>query len=246
MPLKEGRCPNCGSILQLNTAAEKGHCLFCDAVFENTQAFDIADNPGEYTFPNLPQPKYEGPNLDPDLSARGSGMSASSANKPKKKPRPAPPPVYIPKEPVKLPDIRLPGKIKLRILLISLAVILVIAAVAIPLIMKRDEVRKGLLDSLDELAPFAIQVEKDAAIWHTANNYLMVSTADAVTQDDAIAFFKAFCEKRAALLGADAQNFQAVYSPVKVKLVSPDGGYLIAQPDSQADLDSGKAVTVLP
>ncbi len=78
----------------------------------------------------------------------------------------------------------MPGKIKLRILLISLAVILVIAAVAIPLIMKRDEVRKGLLDALDELAPFSIQVEKDAAIWHTANNYLMVSTADPVTQDE--------------------------------------------------------------
>jgi hypothetical protein len=61
MPLKEGRCPNCGSILQLNTAAEKGHCLFCDAVFENTQAFDIADNPGEYTYPNLPQPSMKDP-----------------------------------------------------------------------------------------------------------------------------------------------------------------------------------------
>ena len=246
MPRNEGHCPHCGSILQLNTAAEKGHCLFCDAVFENAQAFEIADNPGDHTFPNLPQPKYEGPNLDPDLSARGSGVSASSANKPKKKPRPAPPPVYIPKEPVKLPDIRLPRKTMLRILLISLVVILVAVAIAIPLILKRDEVRRGLLDSLDDIAPFTIQVEQDAAIWRTANNYLMVSTADAVTQDEAIAFFKAFCEKRATLLGVDTQQFQAVYAPVKVKLVSPDGGFLIAKPESQADLDSGKAVTVLP
>lgn len=133
MQLKEGRCPNCGSILQLDADAEKGHCLFCDAVFENEEAFEIAKNPSAYTFPNLPQPKYEGPSLDPKVTAG----AAQQVKKTKKKEKPPPPPVYVPKEPVELPDISLPTKVKVRILLISLAVIIAIVGISAPIIKKK-------------------------------------------------------------------------------------------------------------
>lgn len=245
MPIKEGRCPNCGSILTLDTAAEKGHCLFCDAVFENSQAFAIAEDPGAYTFPNLPQPKYEGPSLEPVLT-KGQGGSHGQVQKPKKKPKPAPPPVYIPKEPVKLPDIRLPRKIKLRILLIALVLILIIAGISIPVVLNRNAVRQTLLDSVDELAPFTVDAGRDVAIWHTANNYVMVATADSVTEQQMIAFFKAFCEKRAEAAGLDPLDFGKVYGQMTIKLVSPDGGFLIDQPASLAALDSGEAIKILP
>ena len=244
MPIREGRCPNCGSILDLDANAAKGHCLFCDAVFNNEMAFAIADDPAAHTFPNLPQPKYEGPSLDPDLSESAAG-GQGKPRKPKKS-KPAPPPVYVPKEPVKLPDIRLPGRIKLRILLISLAVILAMAGITIPVVMKRDSVRQQLLESMDELAAFSLDAEKDAAIWYTANNYLMVATSDLVTQEDMIAFFRAFCEKRAELVGIDPADFARVYGNVTVKLVHPEGGYLIRQPRSPDDLLKGSAVRVLP
>lgn len=245
MPIKEGRCPNCGSILQLDAVAEKGHCLFCDAVFENKTSFAIAEDPAGHTFPNLPQPKYEGPSLQPNL-ARGQGGPQGQVQKPKKKPKPAPPPVYIPKEPTKLPDIRLPGKVKLRILLISLVTILVIAGISIPVIMNRNSVRQVLAASIDSLAPFTVDPDRDVAIWHTANNYLMVATADSVTQAEMIAFFKAYCDKRAEVAGIDTGDFKRVYGQVTVKLVYPDGGYLIDRPASLADIDSGKAVKILP
>jgi hypothetical protein len=61
MQLKEGRCPNCGSLLQLDATKDQGHCLFCDAVFASKEAFDIAANPAGVTFPNLPSPNMRGP-----------------------------------------------------------------------------------------------------------------------------------------------------------------------------------------
>ena len=61
--LKEGLCVNCGSLLMLESRNEKGHCLFCDAVFDNKEAFRAKAEPDQFTFPNEPQPPYEGPNL---------------------------------------------------------------------------------------------------------------------------------------------------------------------------------------
>ncbi len=241
MSIQEGRCPNCGSILQVDAKAEKGHCLFCDAVFPVSEALEIADNPAEHSFPNLPQPKYEGPSLQPQ---GGKGQSAPA--KPKKKPKPAPPPVYIPQEPVKLPDVRLSRKVKMRILLISVVAILLIAGTVVPLIMQRNKVRQALLADLSGLASFTIDTTQDAAIRHTANNYLLLATKDSVSESEMIDFFKAFCEKRAEITGTDPDNFAKTYGRVTVKLVFADGGYEISQPASLAELEDGQAVTLLP
>lgn len=244
MTLKEGRCPNCGSILNLDAAADKGHCLFCDAVFLNKDAFEIAENPAGVTFPNLAQPKYEGPSLDPQLSGQ-PGMRISQPQ-PKKKAKPAPPPVYVHKDPIKLPDIRLSRTVKLRILLISVVAILLIAGISVPLIMQRDAARRELLAAMDNIAPFSVDAGNAAAIWHTSNNYLMISAPAAVTEADLIRLFKAFCEKRASILDIDAGDFRKVYGRVTVKLVTPDGGFLIDKPSDQAELDSGSAIVKLP
>ena len=242
MQLKEGRCPNCGSILQLDADAEKGHCLFCDAVFENEEAFEIAKNPSAYTFPNLPQPKYEGPSLDPKVTAG----AAQQVKKAKKKEKPPPPPFYVPKEPVELPDISLPTKVKVRILLISLAVIIAIVGISAPIIKKRDSIRAELISDMQALAPFSIDPEQAVAIWYTSNSYVMAATPDTVESDDVLVFYKAYCEKRAELYGLDPTNFEKVYGQVSVKLVYPKGGYLVDRPDSQEALESGKGLKVLP
>lgn len=245
MTLKEGRCPNCGSILNLDAAAEKGHCLFCDAVFLNKDAFEIADDSTGVSFPNLAQPKYEGPSLDPQVSGGQQGMRVSQPQ-PKKKAKPAPPPVYIHKEPIKLPDIRLARSTKLRILLISVVAILLITGISVPLIMQRNTTRRELLQSMSSIAPFSVDADKAAAIWHTSNNYLMISAPAAVTETDMIRLFKAFCEKRAAIQGVSTDDFGKTYGRVTVKLVTPDGGYLIDKPSDQAELDSGAAIVKLP
>lgn len=241
MALNEGRCPNCGSILQLDPAAEKGHCLFCDAVFANKVAFDIASNPAGVVFPNEPQPKYEGPSLDPVLSY-GQSTSQRQVQKVQKKAKPELPPVYIPKEPAKLPDIRLSGKMKLRIGLIALAVILLVTGISVPLVMQRNQTRAKLLESIGSLTPFSLNVDNAVSIWHQSNNYLVLSSPEPVSEGEAIGVFKAFCEKRAEIQEIPTSDFRAVYGQVTVKLLTPEGGYLISKPKDQTELDSGAAV----
>lgn len=241
MALNEGRCPNCGSILQLDPAAEKGHCLFCDAVFANQVAFDIASNPAGVVFPNEPQPRYEGPSLDPVLNY-GQSTSQRQVQKVQKKAKPELPPVYIPKEPAKLPDIRLSGKMKLRIGLIALAVILLVTGISVPLVLQRDQTRAKLLESIGSLTPFTLNVDNAVSIWHQSNNYLVLSSPEPVSEGEAIGVFKAFCEKRAEIQEIPTSDFRAVYGQVTVKLLTPEGGYLISKPKDQAELDSGAAV----
>jgi len=241
MPLYEGRCPNCGSILQLDSAAEKGHCLFCDAVFANKVAFDIASNPAGVVFPNEPQPRYEGPNLDPVITA-GQSAGQRQVQKVQKKAKPELPPVYIPKEPAKLPDIRLSGKMKLRIGLIALAVILLITGISVPLVLQRNQTRAKLLEAMDNLTPFELNVENAVSIWHQNNDYLVLSSPEPVSESIALGVFKAYCEKRAEIQNIPVDDFRSVYGQVTVKLLTPEGGFLIAKPKDQAELDSGAAV----
>jgi hypothetical protein len=244
MPIKEGRCPNCGSILQLSTQSEKGHCLFCDAVFTNREAFDIAESPSAYTFPNLPQAKYEGPSLDPAIGSGGDG--SAQAQKAKKKPKPPPPVVYVPKEPVKLPDIRLPGKTKLRIFLISLVTLLVISGISAPLIIRRDTARGQLIEAMSDIAPFPVNPEQGVSIWNMSNNLVMIAAFEPVNEAGMIRLFRNYCEKRAMIQGINPADFARTYGSVTVKLVTPEGGYLISKPKSAAELDNGTAITRLP
>ena len=85
MPLKEGKCINCGSLLMLDPSMPKGHCPFCDCVFDNEEAFRAFQHPEEFTFPNDPQPPYTGPSLVPLPYQRGPVMFSQGAAAVKKK-----------------------------------------------------------------------------------------------------------------------------------------------------------------
>jgi hypothetical protein len=248
MALKEGRCPNCGSILHLDSAAEKGHCIFCDAVFGNAEAFGIAANPKGVVFPNTPQPKYEGPSLDP----RSGSAAAAPTQKQKqnqnqqvaKKPKEVTP-AYVVKPPVKMPNIKMSKQTKMRFLIGLLATVVVIAAIAVPLILTRDQARRQLMDAMPAIAPFTIDAAKDAAIGQISNGYLLIATEENATQADAVKLFKAYCEKRAAVYNIEMTEFGEVYGRVTVKLVTPEGGWLIDHPRNMTALDSFSAVVKL-
>ncbi len=245
MAHQEGRCPNCGSIVYVGSKNEQSHCLFCDAVFDSEQAIAIAQNPDGHTFPNEPQPKYEGPSLQPNQRGQASRKKAQPAAQ-KAKPKPPPPPTFEFTEPENLPDVRLPKGIKLRIALIALALIVLAAGISVPVVMRRNSVRQQMLDALPQLAPFALDIDRDVSVWHNKNDYYMVATGESIAEDEVVAFFKALCEKRADVLSIDSGSFQDIYSPVKLKLVSPEGGFLIDRPAQAADLDTHQAIVHLP
>ncbi len=258
MALKEGRCPNCGSILNLDSQAEKGHCLFCDAVFENKTAFEIAQNPSGYEFPNEPQPKYEGPSLQPGHGSAVSGGSGQKKKKPaaantagqeqsqeaKRKPRKAPPKAYVHREPIKLPDTKLPPAFRRKLIIAAIVIVLVIAGVSTPLVISRDNMRADLLASLPDYTPFEVDPDSDAVIRQLNNAYLMVVAPEAISEEDMIRLFKGFAEERAQMRGFDQSDFRRVYRPVTVKVLTPEGGYLLSRPQSPETLESG--VEIVP
>jgi hypothetical protein len=247
MAIKEGRCPNCGSILQLEDNAEKGHCIFCDMVFPNEQAFGLAESSKGVVFPNLPQPKYTGPNLDVGFAAAASSSQRQKQMQPQKKVEKKPiPPVYVPKEAVKLPDMKLSAPVKRRILLITLAAILVLSGIFVPLFIQRDSVRAKLLADMPQIAPFDVDAQGGVAIRGLGNASLMIASKTAVSEADMVRLFTNYCKSRAADMKLDLNNFNAVYRPVTVKLVTEQGGYVISRPESQAALDSGEAIVTLP
>ncbi|MGI6334824.1 MAG: hypothetical protein ACOX1A_09685 [Saccharofermentanales bacterium] len=224
----------------MDSSVEKGHCLFCDAVFDSAQAIEIALDPTGVEFPNLPQPKYEGPDLRPGAGSARPVTRTKSQPAPKKAQPKAPP---IVAEPVRMPDFKLDKKTRTRIILIILLIVVLVAAIAVPLIMRREEAREKLLVALPTFTPSPIEVEKDVNIGRTDNSYLLIALSRDITKDDAIRFFQAYAQKRAEIYGMDLT--EAIYEPVTVKIVTPEGGWKIDRPAGRALLEDGSAVVAL-
>ncbi len=241
MALIDGRCPNCGSILYLDSSVEKGHCLFCDAVFDSAQAIEIALDPTGVEFPNLPQPKYEGPDLRPGAGAAIPAAKAKRQPPAPKKAVPKAPPIV--KEPVQMPDFKLDGKTRIRIILVILLIVVIVAAIAVPLIMRREDARGKLLAALPEFTPSPIEVENNVDIGRTDNSYLRIVLGQDITKDDAVDFFQAYAQKRAEIYGLDLTG--EIYEPVTVKIITPEGGWKIDRPAGRASLEDGSAIVPL-
>lgn len=238
MALRDGRCPNCGSIVHLDTNQEKGHCLFCDAVFEAQQSFEIAANPKDFEFPNLPQPKYEGPVLNPKAPAPYSLPAVQSSSR--RKQSVAEPDPYVHKE-IKLPDVRLSTKTKLLLAAVVVGIAALFAAITVPTSMKRDSDRAKILAALQISSPIALDTESEVTVRKSNNDYLMVVTGDTVTKEQAVALFKAFSLERSKVRGSDTAETDALYKGNTLRLAHAGGGFLI-EDATLATLESGEAV----
>ncbi len=251
MALKEGQCPNCGSLLQLDDKNNQGHCLFCDAVFASSEAYAIAANPAGVTFPNLPQPKYEGPNLNPQLtnaqlSARAAQMELTRKKESKAAVAKPAAPVYVPRENIKIPNLKLSVKTRIQLSLVAVLIIAVVAGISTPLINRRNTTRTGLFAAMAKITPVAVNNDQAIVIHGMNNQRLLIALPEAITADQAKAIFTAYSAERAALTGKDATDFAAASDDLIITIVTPTGGYFINRPDSQAVLDDGTAIKTLP
>jgi len=250
MALKEGQCPNCGSLLQLDDKNDQGHCLFCDAVFASEEAFKIAANPAGVTFPNLPQPKYSGPNLNPQLTnaqlaARATQLEAAKKKDNRNTPAKPAEPVYVPRSDIKVPSLKLSVRTRITLSLAAILIIAVVAGISAPMIISRNTTRTGLLAAMAKISPVAVDNDKAVVIHGMKNQYLQVALPEAITADQAAAIFAAYSAERAALMSKDATDFAAVSDDLTVKIVTSTGGFLIERPDNQAAIDDGSAIKSL-
>lgn len=239
MALKEGRCINCGSILFLDPQMPEGHCFFCDCVFKNEDAFRASTNPEEFTFPNEPQPKYEGPSLTPSQMQRGPVVPAVNRTARKA----APVDEYVMPE-KKVPKLKIPLKTILIMLGVAVVIVGIFAAIAVPTIVKRNAQSLQIGKVFAASLPMGINVEKDLLIQNVGCTSATVILGKDVTLEESIEIFHKYCDARAEVLEIEGGSFDKTRKPVTLRVATPGGGYLIKQPGDEAALKT-TAVTKL-
>lgn len=237
MAIKEGRCVNCGSILFLDTDMAKGHCLFCDCVFDNEEAFRAHQDPASFTFPNEKQPKYEGPSLTPAHVQRGPVVAAP---KPK---------AVLDEEPsyslpqTKVPSLKIPTRPLVIMTALALVVIGVFCAIAFPLMSQRNQRLEAIADSYAGSLSYELDKERDLLVRELKGTDVTLVLDQDITAEESLELFNLYCHVRAQVLGLEDTSFKARQSPVTFRVVTPAGGYLISRP---ADQEALQAQTLNP
>lgn len=234
MKLTEGRCPNCGSILMLDHTQEKGHCLYCEAVFDNTQAIKLGQDDTDYTYPNLPQEKYEGPNLDPVVSRVtmpfSSVPSASQAKVAQK------PTVKI--EGKKIPSLTLSKKTKMGLCAGFFGVAILFMAVALPMTMVRNRHNQAVIKNFSEsVKSIDISEGVNFSLKGLRSNRALLVVDRSLTEEEIWQIFEDYASARAKALNIDSHNEKSVYDTLNMSILTPEKTWRI-QPRSSEDKSS--------
>ncbi|MDO5734075.1 MAG: hypothetical protein Q4P08_02955 [Eubacteriales bacterium] len=229
--LKEGRCYNCGSILHLDPQMEKGHCIYCDAVFENERAFEIAANPDDYSFENKEMPPYEGPNLDPKPSS-APVVNFSPPPKATAKKQAEAKPVYEPKI-REIPDVKADRKVALIAGGAIALCILLFLAIVLPQTINRDKQREEMANTFSQAVKTIggsseqVILGEDFVITGMKNNRGILILQELKDEAQAKEYFKAFVEAR----GRDANG------EVVLDLIAKDKTYRLSQDGRDAEIE---------
>jgi hypothetical protein len=154
-------------------------------------------------------------------------------------------PVYVPREDLQIPDMKLAPRTRLILTGSAVLLIAVIVALSAPPIMKRNAARSQLVAAIPTISPIAVDPEQMAVIHGLHNQRLDLALPEAITAEQARDVFTAYAQQRAAVMGRDPQDFQATKADLIVKIVTPAGGYLIERPASQTALEDGSAILKL-
>ncbi|MDO5738394.1 MAG: hypothetical protein Q4P65_04010 [Eubacteriales bacterium] len=204
--LKQGRCFNCGSILFLDPSMEKGHCIYCDAVFENHLAFTIEENPDSYEFKNEVMEPYTGPNLDPQVKRapviHQTPPPKATAKSADKRPQ------YEFKE-REIPDVKADRKVLIIASSILAVVVIAFLATALPMTIRRDaeraEIAEQFAQSIKDISGSSenIEIGKDFIITGQKNDRCIVILHEIKDQAEADRYYEAYRKAK----GGEGEDF---------------------------------------
>lgn len=225
MALKEGRCTNCGSILILESNQEKGHCLYCDAVFDSAKAFELAEDASGYVFPNEVQPAYEGPNLDPPSSRPTIDLSQFDKKEEKTPSKAGSNNERIVLNKSEVPTLNLSKKQILTLTALSLIIIGLFVAVMLPVGLVRTRNRNAIAETFSQKHHESFVLGDDLDIRTLSNSQVIIALGRDIQEDEAKKFFTDFCEARGEVM--NIQNKDQMYDTVKMTICTPDKGWKI-------------------
>ncbi len=195
MALRQGRCKNCGSIIMVDTAKDDAVCMFCWAHTNPSEAVAIDADPEAYEFPNetMGEPSAE-------EQAQAFGTIASNApvvkksqpsikkNK-EKKMTPAEKVALAKKE---LVEPVVPKKSKLIIAGISLGIVLLAAAIILPLTLNRNNKRALLAAKMPNFISGVTLKENEYAFEGQNNDRLTLVLQSEVTDEQVAEIIRNF------------------------------------------------------
>ncbi len=230
-----GICKNCGSLIVTDDREEMCECLFCDCVFPTAEAIEISKNPSGYTFPNEPQPKREGIKRytavpvfpDPVPAAVKQAETLTPAIKKEKNPYEVSP-----------DDIKAPRKTFWTIIAITVATVLIVAAVFLPMYLVRTGRKNAISDSVNQaFSEAGYEVNTGGikgypigySITGSSNNVLKaITSAEEISSDQLIRTYESFAAIRAKEYGYKQSDEAQYYGGLKVEIIAGNGTYTIS------------------
>ena len=229
MAMKQGRCPNCGSLLMVNDTDAKSVCMFCNARFSPIRAIQIDQNPADVEFPNESQDELTDEERQIAFSAvRSVQVTAPVRSQPApRKKKKLEPGRLTPQEKVALQKRDLIEPLvskqhKTKLFIGVGAVVILMAAIFLPLTLNRVKNQNELVARIDEIAGFDVPGDE----YYNFNGFrntelLLVSPVD-VSEADYNTVMNNYKAVRADIYGLDASDKQ---TNVKVRIAAPNGDF---------------------
>lgn len=242
MAIGQGICTNCGSLIMLEDREELCECLFCNCVFPSAEALELAKNSEGHVFPNEPQEKQEGTRKLTVTPVFQDPVPAAVAREAKKK--------AVVKETVveyeiSPDDVKPPKKTIQMIVLGTVIFIAIIAAIAIPRFISRNNYRTAIIDEIETVfEPFEVDTEKVSGYYvgffinGQKNADISVVTQEEITEEQVLTTFENYADLRAKAYGVDENDFSSKYAPLSMRIYSASGVYSM-QAKSAEELHSG-------
>ncbi len=229
MSIREARCPNCGSLIDVDDRKPEAVCMFCWHKFSSQKGIDLAEDASGHVFANEAQ---EEPSAEDQAAAFGQtrvvefGGQMTSKPSPKKA-KPKQPGQLTAAEKVKLSkkEIVRPRVSKQHGLMILGAIVGVVAimtAIFLPLTLRREQQRAKLNARIQQIVQQPIE-EKAYHFSSMQNKWLLLTLPREVKEQEANALFERFRQERADVYGQEIEQQKGL----RLDLAGENGIYTV-------------------
>lgn len=197
----QGMCKNCGSLIMFDNRDEMCECVFCNCVFPAKEAVELLSNPEGHEFANE---KFERTGDSHHYTTRTYSTESLEKSIAREEIHKQNTETTATNEfEVTAKDVKAPKKVVVMTIGISLAAVILVLAVSVPLYLSRtklhDRIDAGIIDVISSV------VEDDASVDYSISGQACKSfklvTDATINEAEATELFEAYC----ALRSDDAQ-----------------------------------------
>lgn len=246
MAVAQGICKNCGSLIVYNTADTECECIFCNAVFPLSEAISIDAELKDIVFPNEKFEKqdsskhhYVMPVYDDQVKVNVEREERSKTLDPEVKEK-------VTYE-LQAKDVKAPKNVVIALTAISAVIVIIIAAISVPLYISRTNLNKKMKSSMGTVVSNVITVDTSIDEDGFAKGYFIagnkcqvvkIVTKDEVNDSMAKQIFTNYCEQR-----KNASSSIKSDNDVEMTIYCANGIYEVTTEDSAVFHEDSKPLT---